>query len=221
MLDRTGGFALGKRTRGSIRVAPPDAFVGRSPSADVVVTGDGDYVSNEHLLLECTSGFWVVRDLNSTHGTVAFSDAWGRLELWPYQALPVIDGMRLELAKVVAIRIDVVWSSPPAGRKPTKGRDGMSPGPAWIVDPRQRVLADELVKRRRRDPNDLTVPSALDLAHALGMSVRSVYNVRDELAAHRAVARHLRAGERITFPALAAAVARAFPHLLQELPASR
>jgi hypothetical protein len=104
--DHPVRFQAGEGTAVSAWIEPPGALIGRSPDADVVVLDPAKLTSRRHALIEPVGGWWVVRDLGSSHGTELRSEG----ETWrldPGVAQSLEDGMWLGLGGAAWIRIGI------------------------------------------------------------------------------------------------------------------
>ena len=131
---------------------------------------------------------WVARDNDSRHGTTASEPSRGRVTLRAQQPLPLVNGMTLELAKVVRLKVELIHVEAELPTFQAEGREGQA-APGWISDPNQQELAEVLTEPRRR--GTATNLTAEDVARRLHWSESKAHRVRRALASHRDVAQFL------------------------------
>jgi hypothetical protein len=202
LLDRDG------KALGRFEVPPAGAVIGRGEEADVTVAESEGYVSRRHLLLSAVGVRWMAVDLSS-HGTRVLTVGGDSHDLSHEVPVPLADGDRLILARVATIEITIEV----AARKGRPTREaGAGRAERRLLQAPLDQLAFELLRPRRESPGSAVVPSAAALADRIGVSERTVYTYRDQLAAILPSAHRLDP-EKLRWHELADAVAAVYPYL--------
>lgn len=197
-----------EKTLARFEVPPMGAVIGRGEEADVTVVEPEGYVSRRHLLLCAVGVRWMAVDLSS-HGTQLLTAGGDSRDLSREVPFPLAPGDRLVLARVAAVEITIET----AARKGRATREaGTGRSERELLRSPLDQLAFELLRPRRESPGSAVVPSPAVLADRLGVSQRTVYAYRDQLATVRPLARRLDP-EKLRWDELADAVATVYPYL--------